>query len=198
MGHFAGAIRRLVAVDQSLPPAVRELLSVGVHGQILHAGVVGVEPVGKTLRRQVGELQQQIREVALGVDHHCRHAVDGGLFEQRDRQAGLARAGHADDDAVRGQVAGVVHDELVGQHLLRAQIVLAAEVKTRRPIDAVGLGRRGSGGGRDGRCGNSGGVVGHGAQSPRVTASSLRGRIPDCLAHRCYEPAETICRTHPI
>ena len=41
------------------------------------------------------------------------------LLEQDDREAGLAGAGHADDDAVRRQVARA-DDEVVGSRLARS------------------------------------------------------------------------------
>src|SRR5262249_29760832 len=71
-------------------------------------------------------------EIALGVDDHGGNAVDGGFLQEADAQAGLARAGHADDDTVRGQVAGVVHDVLVGPDGLLVEIVLATEVEAGR------------------------------------------------------------------
>ncbi len=70
----------------------------------LRAASAGSTQGRKSAGREIGERQQQVAEVALGVDDEGRDAVDRGLLEQRDAQAGLAAAGHADADRVRGQV----------------------------------------------------------------------------------------------
>ena len=136
--HLPDALRLLAGLDQSLLPTLRELLGVVIHAEVARPRVVGVEPLGEITRREVGELKQEVRQVALGVDDDGGDAVDGRLLEQRDAQAGLARAGHADDDAVGREVAGVVHDVLVGLDGLGGEVVLAAEVEARRPVDALG------------------------------------------------------------
>ncbi len=81
----------------------------------LARGVLLVDPGQEVLRAQLGEGQQQVGEVALGVDDHGRDAVDRGLLEQVDAEAGLAAAGHADDHGVRDQVARVVEQGLVAR-----------------------------------------------------------------------------------
>ena len=58
----------------------------------------------KSSAAQLGEGQQQVGQVALGVDDDGRHAVDGRLLEQVDAQAGLAAAGHADKHGMGDQV----------------------------------------------------------------------------------------------
>ena len=63
--------------------------------------------------REVGKCQQQIAEIAFRIDTDGRHAVDGGFFEQREAQPGLAAAGHAHADRVSGQVPGIVENQLV-------------------------------------------------------------------------------------
>jgi len=84
-------------------------------------------PRAKVIGLQVREREQQVADVAFRVDRDRWHAVDGGLLEQRQAQAGLAAAGHADAHGVRGQVARVV--EQFGAELLRGRVVLAAEVE---------------------------------------------------------------------
>ena len=54
------------------------------------AGGIGIHPGFEIGRGQVGEMQQQVGEVALGVDHDGRDILQGGFFEQTDAQAGLA------------------------------------------------------------------------------------------------------------
>src|SRR5262249_13692590 len=93
-------------------------------------------------RLQVGKLQQQIRQIALGVDDDAGNTVDGGLFEQGYRQAGFAGAGHADDDAVRDEVLRFVIDPL-RLHGPGGEVVLAAEVKRRRLVLIGEIRRRG-------------------------------------------------------
>ena len=60
-------------------------------------------------------MQQQVAQVALGIDDNRRDAVQGGLFEQADAQSGLARAGHAGHHPVGGQVSRVIQQQLVGR-----------------------------------------------------------------------------------
>ncbi len=98
------------------------------------AGVVQVDPGREVLRLEVGEGQEQVGNVALGVDDDGRDVVQHGLFQQVDAQAGLAGAGHADHDGVGGQVARVVVDHLVDE-LLGARLVAAAQVKRRGGFD---------------------------------------------------------------
>ncbi len=145
-GDAFGRLRRF---RQPLPPACRHLLGIRRHRQPLLLGVVLVDPLRELAGIEVGKLQKQVGQVALGVDDDARDAVDGRLFEQADAQAGLARAGHADDDAVRRQIAGVVHDVFVRQDGPLAQVVLAAEVEASRLLDVK-------------QCGGGRGVVGHG------------------------------------
>jgi Flp pilus assembly protein TadD len=65
-------------------------------------------PRAEILRGELREGEQQVAEVALGVDGDRRDAVDRGLLEQREAQAGLAAAGHADADRVRGDLRKAV------------------------------------------------------------------------------------------
>ena len=91
-------------------------------------GVFGIDPFLEVLGFEVLELQQQVDEVPLEVDDDARNAVDGRFFEQVDAQAGLAGAGHADDDAVRRQIAGLVHDGLV-EGLFLGQVIFPAQIE---------------------------------------------------------------------
>jgi hypothetical protein len=43
-------------------------------------------------------------------------------------------------DAMRGQIAGVVHDVFVRQHFVLAEVVLASQVKTSGLFDIEGHG----------------------------------------------------------
>ena len=53
------------------------------------------------------------------VDADGRDAVDGGFLQQRQAQAGLAAAGHADADGVGRQVLRVVEHQVVAERCRR-------------------------------------------------------------------------------
>ena len=93
---FQVAAASAAAVFRSLPSRRAALAS--IHGS-------------NCRRVQRVEEQQQVREVALRVDRDHRDALSQQLLEQHDREAGLARPGHADDQAV-GQEIGRVELEL--------------------------------------------------------------------------------------
>ena len=144
----------LVRVGQAFLPLARQLGGVLVRALLLLPSLVRIEPGAKIRRRQIGELQKKVCEVPFRVDEDAGNAVDGRLFEQGNTQAGFARAGHADDDAMRGQVGRIVHDVLVGQHFAGGQIVFAAQVEARGFLDIEGrrngVRRPGKQGGRAG------------------------------------------------
>ena len=75
-----------------------------------------------------GKVSSRLRDVALRVDHERRDAVERGLLEQRDAEARLAAAGHADADGVGREVPRVVHQRLGGERILGG-VVAAAEVE---------------------------------------------------------------------
>ena len=70
---------------------------------------------GEILGRELRKREQQIAEIALGIDDDRGDAVDGRFFEQRQAEARLAAAGHADADGVRGQVLRVVEQQFIGR-----------------------------------------------------------------------------------
>ena len=94
----------------------------GRHGLLL------VHPGQEVLRGQIREGEQQVGQIALGVDGDHRDVVDQRLLEQAERQAGLAAAGHADDDGVGGQVLGVVQDQFLSE-LSGVHVECLAQVK---------------------------------------------------------------------
>ena len=55
---------------------------------------------------QAGEDQRQVRQVALGIDEQARDAGVEAFLDKAHAQAGLARAGHAHDEAVGHQIIG--------------------------------------------------------------------------------------------
>ncbi len=102
--HAPDALAVLVPVGQPLAPLVGGAPGQFVHAQPLLLGRGRVDPGAEIGRGQVREGEQQVAHVALGVDDDGRQPVNGRLLEQRDAQAGLAAAGHADDGRVRGQL----------------------------------------------------------------------------------------------
>ena len=137
----------LVPLGESLAPGLgrrsREILD-----RLALAGrLARVHPGLEVRGLQVRKRQQQVADVALGVDGDGRHAVDGGLLQQRQAQARLAAAGHADADGVGGQVPGVVEQFIAERLGLR--VVFPAEVEDAELLVA-GEGHGGGGGGDQG------------------------------------------------
>ena len=115
-------------VRQALAPEVGLLRGEGVGGHGFVAGVFLVDPGTEIFGAQGGEGEQQVREIALGVDEDGGNTVEGGLFEQAETEAGLSASRHADADRVRHQIFRVVEEQLVPR-LLGADVVLAAEIE---------------------------------------------------------------------
>jgi hypothetical protein len=92
--------------------------------------------------REVGEGEQQVREVALRIDHQRRDAVERRLFEEHDAEAGLAAPGHADDRGVGHEVAHVVEERLSGGRQGR-RVQRPAEVEPAELLVGLAHGRAG-------------------------------------------------------
>ena len=103
--HAPDPLTVLAPLGQALPPGLRRTRRIIVGRHPFAGGLTLVHPRPEIGRRERREGQQQVAEVALGIDGDRGHAVDGGLFEQGEAQAGLAAAGHAQDHGVRRQVA---------------------------------------------------------------------------------------------
>ncbi|MDP2999605.1 MAG: hypothetical protein Q8N47_19100 [Bryobacterales bacterium] len=105
-------MRRIRAVlsppGQPVAPQRRLLRGVVLDRNALAPRVVLAHPGSEVLRAQIRESQQQIGQIALGIDHDGRNAVDRRFLQQADTKAGLAAAGHAHADGVRDQVARIV------------------------------------------------------------------------------------------
>src|SRR5262249_20076746 len=99
-----------------------------IRRQSLIARVVLIDPGAKIRRLQIGEREQQVGEIALGIDDDRRDAVDRGLLQQSDAEAGLPAARHADTNGMRHQVFGVVQQQII-LALLTFQVVLSAQVE---------------------------------------------------------------------
>ena len=106
--------RSIVPPGEAFPPGG------GLGGRILVSGLPGsvrlrlVDPRPERLGGEIGEREAQVGEVALRVDEQCRQAGGQDLFDDHDAETGLARAGHAHDDAVGGEVCGFEPDVPAG------------------------------------------------------------------------------------
>ncbi len=88
---------------------------------------------------EIVEEQQQVREVALRVDGDDRDALAQQLLEEDDGEAGLARAGHADDEPVGQQVGGVELEPRAGLAAVGVDLLSEIEpVAHRASLSACG------------------------------------------------------------
>src|SRR4030095_5216283 len=90
-----------------------------------------------------GEGEEEIAQIALGIDHQRGNAVDRGLLEERQAEAGLAAARHAHADRVGDEIFRIVEEQGAGG-CFRAEIVGAPEVEHAELFEVGG----GGGGGR--------------------------------------------------
>ena len=104
------------------------LLGLLLDGEAVGLGEGRVDPGLEALRGEVGERQRQVADVALGVDREHGDARQERLLEEHDGEAGLAGAGHAEDDAVRGEV-GRPDDDLIRARLAGGGVDDGAEVE---------------------------------------------------------------------
>jgi hypothetical protein len=99
--------------SEALAPGLGGGARVLVRGVALARRLCRVDPGTEVRRAQLGKVEQQIAQVALGIDGDGGDAIDGGLFEERDAQTRLATARHADANGMGGQVLRVVEGQLI-------------------------------------------------------------------------------------
>src|SRR6185503_1256648 len=107
------------------------------------------------------EEQQQVPQVSLGVDGQDRNAAAEDLLDEHDGLAGLARAGHAHDQAVRQEVRGIEQDPRAQGARCRIDLLAEVEAVFHREASISKVAWAG-----DGRCG---------ADPATTTPSPLRG-----------------------
>ncbi len=132
----ADALPVLAPLRQALLPGLGLLLREVVGRESLARGVLLVDPGPEVRGREIGKGQQQVAEIALRIDQDRRHAVDRGLLDQRQAEAGLAAPGHADAHGVRHEVARVVQEQVVGA-LAGRQVVASAEVEDAELLEVL-------------------------------------------------------------
>ena len=93
----------------------------------LPPGRVAVDPFREGRGVLALEEEQQVGQVALGIDGQDGHAAAQGLLDEDDGLAGLARSGHAHDQTVRQQIGGIEDDRRPER--ARSGIELLAEVE---------------------------------------------------------------------
>ena len=59
------------------------------------------DPGFEVLRRKVGEGEEQIRKIALHIEHQHRHASAQRFLDEHPEQPRLAAAGHPRHDGMR-------------------------------------------------------------------------------------------------
>ena len=99
---------------QTLPPGRGLLLGEQVGRETRLLGVALVDPGAEVGRRQLGEQQEQVGQITLGIDEQAGHARREALLDQHDAEARLARTRHPHDHAVGGEVAAREGDGGVG------------------------------------------------------------------------------------
>ena len=98
---------------EALPPDVGRLRREVVEGQAFGFGASSSFTHGRKLAGiQVREGQQQVPHVALRVEDEAGDAREQRFLDQHDREPGLAGPGHADDDAMRREVARLDHERV--------------------------------------------------------------------------------------
>ena len=102
--------------------------------------VARIDPRLEIPRRERRKREEQVSDVTFGIDADRGHSVDRGLFEERDAEARLAAARHADADRVGRQITRVVEQR---RSIRRARRVEGAtEVEGTELLELRGAGRR--------------------------------------------------------
>ena len=133
--HHLGFLAQRRNPLAALPPIAQPLFPQGRLGRRkrvrrlpLARCILLVDPRPEILPAQLRKGQQQIRQVPLRIDDDRRDVVHRRLFEQRQTQSRLARAGHAQHHSVRHQILAVIQHQRILQ-LLRRRIIAATQIK---------------------------------------------------------------------
>ena len=118
----------LAPLGQSLSPPLRFGGGKRVGRLAAATRLVLVDPRPELRRRELRERQQEVAQIAFRVNRDDRDAIDRCLFDEREAQARLAAAGHADADGVGHEVARVVEHHLV-ERVPACHVVAAPEIE---------------------------------------------------------------------
>ena len=115
------SLRPLVPFRQPLAPHVRCFFGELVQTPPLAGGVAGLNPGSEVFGTQIGKTEKQVGDIPFGIDGDHRNIVDQRFLQQPDPQAGLAAAGHADDNGMGQKVFGIIKDQFIsplpGRHI---------------------------------------------------------------------------------
>src|SRR4030095_5511145 len=119
----------------------------GVGSDALSPRVVLVDPGPEVGGPQLGESEEEVAEVALGIDHQAGDAVERRLLEEAQAEAGLSAARHAHAYRMGHEILGVVEEEPIAG-LLGSEVVGASEIEDAELFEDLraGGGRAGRGG----------------------------------------------------
>src|SRR4026208_1447147 len=106
-----GAAAVLAPGGQALGPGLGLCLREGVGSDALPSRVVLVDPGPEVGGPQLGEGEEEVAEVALGIDHQGGDAVKRRLLEEGQAEAGLSAARHAHAYRMGHEILGVVEEE---------------------------------------------------------------------------------------
>jgi hypothetical protein len=124
----ADAAAILAPVGESVLPSLRDLGCVRLDAHVLPQGFCRIDPRREIRRQQIRKREQQVGQIAFGIDRDDRNAVDGRLLDEAESETGLAAARHPDADGVREQVLRVVENG-IRQADARCQVVPSSEVE---------------------------------------------------------------------
>ena len=111
--QLPNALAILAPRGKTVAPLARLLGGKFLRSDVEPFGVVRIDPGLEVLRLEIGELQEQVGEIALGIDDQRRDAVDGGFFQHADAESGLSTARHSDAYGVGDQIFAVVQENIV-------------------------------------------------------------------------------------
>src|SRR6185503_1873571 len=145
----ADAAAVLAPGGQALGPGLGLCLREGVGSAALPSRVALVDPGPEGGGPQLGEGEEEVAEVALGIDHQRGDAVKRRLLEEAQAEAGLSAARHAHAYRMGDEILGVVEEEPIGG-LLGSEVVEAAEIEDAELFEGLGAcgGWRACGGSR--------------------------------------------------
>ena len=132
----ADAVGVLSPLGQSLAPALGGLSGELIGREPFAHRLGRVHPGSEVLGAQLRKGEEEVAQVALRVDGDGRHAVERGLLQQGDAQAGLAAARHPHAQRVGGEILRLVEERLVAS-LPRLRVEYPAEVEHAQLVEVV-------------------------------------------------------------
>ena len=85
-----------------------------VRGHSLPVRLGLIDPGQEVRRVELGEIEEEVPHVALGIDDQARDAIEQRLLEDRDSEPRLARPGHTDDHTMSCEIGAVIGERFLG------------------------------------------------------------------------------------